>query len=340
MAKKQEKPTTKRKPVKPKQITAPAESKAVQAQTEPKLPQTQTQTQTDMLIQLAADKEFPVEKLKELIEMKNRQEDREAKKEFDLHFAEMQGEFPILPRSKKSKHHKYCPLEIMIQLCRPVISRHGFSYSFDATLVVNGKKTETLTINGHGSERKHSMEIYVEDPLKSNEGKQVTTRNQELGSADTYAHRYLFKAAFGLAEDDEDDDGNGGGKSTSFDDERKSSNDNPSCPTCDSNEKVIISKWPKNGKYFCLTCKKGFNAMTQPGTEPDQDSMSKEEREMICRELNDEEVKTFHADVLASVKTGGDSLREVRKKYRELYKSRLEAKNTATEKDEYANIPF
>ena len=75
------------------------------------------QTETGQLLKMAVDKDLDVDKLERLIEMKNKEEDRLAKKDFDLHFGIMQSQFPTVPKTKKVKNksgtllYKYCPLE-------------------------------------------------------------------------------------------------------------------------------------------------------------------------------------------------------------------------------------
>ncbi len=166
---------------------------------------------SNILFQLAADRDFPVDKLEKLIELKNQEEDRAARREFDLHFAEMQGEFPTLPRPGKNPkfNSTYCPYPVMVRLCRPTITKHGFSYSYDEMEIPQepGAFFITITVSGWGWERKHTKKGYVESRT-SRSGNEICNRNQESGSMDTYVYRALFKAAFGVAEDGEDDDGN------------------------------------------------------------------------------------------------------------------------------------
>lgn len=57
--------------------------------------------------------------------------------------------------------------------------------------------------------------------------------------------------------------------------------------------------------------------------EPDPDAMTKEEREMIFTVLDSKEKEAFKNDVLNASKLGGDAIRDTRKKYRELYKTRI-----------------
>jgi hypothetical protein len=318
MAKK--KPATR----KPKLIAAPKELQAMANQERPNPPQ----TQTDMLIQLAADKDFPVEKLEKLIDLKNREEERLAKKEFDFHFAQMQAEIPVFSKSKQGYKYKYTPIEVYMKELKPILARHLFSCSwYQETMGTNRPKIWNV-ISGYGYDKKCSIELNIV------EVSDMTNEIQDTGSAKSYGRRYTLKDNLGLVEENEDDDG----ASAAPPHDQSESSNNPACPSCNSNAKVIISKWPKNGKYFCLPCKKGFNAQSQ-SAEPDEDSMSKEEREMICRELSEDEIKAFRAEVLDAAKIGGDKTREVRKKYRELYKARLTAKNASTEIDD-ADIPF
>lgn len=186
----------------------PAEKKAV-AKTTQKKPAIKTDANLNFpaLFEMAMTNEKGLEIIKELTALKNQEEDRRAKKEFDLHFAEMQAEFTPIERTKKGSFGKYAPLEKMTEKYGPIISKYHFSYHWevDPEPVIRGEKILKRTriiISGYGHERRNTF-FDAPELEKSN------ARNalQDEGTTDTYSHRYTFKAAFGIAEIDEDTDG-------------------------------------------------------------------------------------------------------------------------------------
>jgi hypothetical protein len=164
--------------------------------------------QEPSLMVLAQNPDFPVEKLQALIEMKNREEDRQAKKDFEYHFAEMQKEFKPIKRSKRGDKGKYAPVDELVKIYGPIISRHGFSYCWDEEPMEGGSLKIVLTISGYGYSKTNSKILpkYEPDTAKST-GKPIMNSNQAEGTRTTYGCRYTFKAGFGITETDEDTDG-------------------------------------------------------------------------------------------------------------------------------------
>ncbi len=90
-----------------------------------------------------------------------------------------------------------------------------------------------------------------------------------IGSAITYGKRYALSAAVGVATE-EDDDGNAsiGDRVDTQDRPVKENADLPKCPKCDSNVKVIVSKFGPG--FYCLKDKTKFDPvkaaiMAEPG---------------------------------------------------------------------------
>lgn len=166
--------------------------------------------QTDQLIRLAVQGNADIDKLERLIDLKNREEARQAKREFDTNFSRMQSEFTTVARTKQGYDYKYAPIEVLQKHYNPIISAHGFSYRWREEAIEGGKRC-VLTISGHG----HQEENYFDVPKL--EGTKQMNAVQVAGAMSTYGRRYTFIAGFGIIISDEDDDA----QSLSFDDGMK-----------------------------------------------------------------------------------------------------------------------
>jgi len=81
--------------------------------------------------------------LEKLIELKNRQDDREAARTFAGALATFQAECPELPKTRAIKHLggatrdgrrvgvHYTPIDELDRIVKPVLRKHGFAYSWD-----------------------------------------------------------------------------------------------------------------------------------------------------------------------------------------------------------------
>jgi len=153
----------------------------------------------DPLFRLAIQ-EGKVDALERLIALREKEEERQAKKEFDRHFAEMQSELPVIKKNARGYSSDYAELNYMIKLCKPIISKHGFCYWWSETKDDNGKLI-TITISGWGYAKTNSFPVPMLE--KTNQMNSV----QVMGAMTTYGHRYTFKAGFGISEEGEDTDG-------------------------------------------------------------------------------------------------------------------------------------
>ncbi len=143
-----------------------------------------------------------VDQLEKLIELKNREEEREAKKVFDLHFAEMQAEFQPVKRMKKTDKAAYAPIEHLQKQYGHTIAAHGFSYRWSEENGEEGRLRVLLHISGWGFEKVNQKEL----PAYKPEAK-IMNPLQAEGTRSTYGRRYTFISGFGLIIEDEDDDG-------------------------------------------------------------------------------------------------------------------------------------
>ena len=95
------------------------------------------QSESGALLQMAISKDLDVDKLAKLIELKVKEEERQCKKDFDFHFAEMQKEFSPILRTKKGDKGMYAPVDVLVKQYSPIISKHGFSFSWDVDPIIS-----------------------------------------------------------------------------------------------------------------------------------------------------------------------------------------------------------
>lgn len=166
------------------------------------------ETETSHLLRMAVDKNLDVDKLEKLIELKNKEEARLAKKDFDLHFGMMQAEFPTVRKTKEAQDinnkllYKYCPLENIVKVLGPVIKNHGFTYWFSSEMVKENEMRIFCHISGWGHEKTNHIDFPVIP------GTRATNKIQERGITESYGQRYAFKAGFGFVIAGEDDESN------------------------------------------------------------------------------------------------------------------------------------
>ena len=170
------------------------------------------------IVMLAKDPAVDVTKLQALLEMQGRMEAKDAEREFNRAFSEME---PKLPRIKKNgdveyknkntglmeKSFKFGKWEDVDSAIRPILREHGFSLSFDTQprqgdgggLICNG----TLLHTGG-----HSKRASIALPLDASGGK---NNLQGMGSSFSYGKRYTTTMLLNLVFEGDDDDGQKGG---------------------------------------------------------------------------------------------------------------------------------
>lgn len=164
----------------------------------------------DNLIAAAVEKDLDVDKLERLIDMRNKELERQAKLDYDEHFAAMQLDYVPVGKSKAALDrdgrkvlYKYCPLEDILRVYQPIISKHGFSYRWSEETLTPTEKRMWCIVAGYG----HEERSYVDIPIQA--ASAFTNAVQQRGSATTYGKRYSFIDAFGVIIDGEDDDATG-----------------------------------------------------------------------------------------------------------------------------------
>lgn len=162
---------------------------------------------TQALIQYALENDKGMDVLERMIALKNDEETRQAKKDFDLHFAEMQKDFKPVKRNKEAKNngkvmYTYAPIEALQSTNGEAIARHGFSYSWKEGEMEKGRRY-TLVISGWG----YSKETTFDIPTMT--GTSMMNPAQAAASMSTYGRRNSLMLGFGMVVEDEDDDTEG-----------------------------------------------------------------------------------------------------------------------------------
>jgi hypothetical protein len=151
-----------------------------------------------------------VESIKQLMDLRDREEKYQAEKIFDREFANMQAEFRAIPRSKTARDNEknrdlydYAPIEEYIKTNGAVIAAHGFSFYFSEELLPDGKvKRFNLHVKGWGFTRT----TFVDLPMDGSKAPLMNAA-QASRSLQSYGQRYALVAGFGFVAEDEDNDG-------------------------------------------------------------------------------------------------------------------------------------
>lgn len=167
-----------------------------------------------MIQRLAMDQNTDLAKLEKMLEMKERLEEKEARRAFSDAMAACQSEIQPVVRNKDNDQtkSKYADLAAIYDACKPIIAKHGFSFSTFPASTERDHHMGVRWILRHegGHEESELAEIPLDD--RGMKGTANKTQTHAFGSTVSYARRYLFCMLFDVATGD-DDDGNTAGKS-------------------------------------------------------------------------------------------------------------------------------
>lgn len=171
----------------------------------PVLPGLAAETST-MFERLARDPAVSVEKLQALLDMHERVLEMQARAAFDTAFVRMLPEIPTIEEHSKTDKTTYAPLEDIIEVVKPILSKHGFAISFktdwgpDRLIIITGILSH---IGGHVR-----MSHFQSQPDKTGSKNDI----QAQASTISYGKRYVTKDLLAIVTREEDDDGERAGK--------------------------------------------------------------------------------------------------------------------------------
>lgn len=150
-----------------------------------------------MILQAASTPDFDVAKLEKLMDLQERETNRQAKIEFSKAFAEMQSEIETVSKTKKGHNTMYATLEDIVDTVKPVLQRFGFAVSFSIDTKQGVIVTCTLM-----HKLGHSIDTTITlNPDNSGSKNAV----QAIGSAVSYGKRYTICSLLNIATRDDDD---------------------------------------------------------------------------------------------------------------------------------------
>lgn len=171
----------------------------------PMAPPVVTDLSSEGLLALAINKGLPVESIEKLIMLNTQMRAAQAKREFDESFARFQQECPIIMKAHdvvtEKYRYKYASIDQIVAVVQPLLTKHGFSYSFDSVDEVDPPAKVCVMVMRHagGHSERSSFRVEIENTGRRN-------KSQEHASAMTYAKRYTFTNGWGIMTGEEDDD--------------------------------------------------------------------------------------------------------------------------------------
>lgn len=162
-----------------------------------------------MIERAARDPSIDINKLQQLMTMRERVEARSAEREYDAAMTDAQQEMrrvatDALNPQTKSKYASFAALD---RALRPIYTKHGFSLSYDTA---DGAPPDSIRIVckvAHRSGHRSFPHIDMPADGKGAKGGDVMTKTHAAGSAISYGRRYLLSMIFNIAVG-ADDDGN------------------------------------------------------------------------------------------------------------------------------------
>lgn len=196
--------------------------------------------QAEELISQAIERNLPVENLERLLTFAKEIKAIQAKEAFDQAMARFQAECPVIEKNKKvsfltnsgTTNYAYAPLETIVEQVKELLSKNGFSYTFDTE--ENEKGVTIFCFPKHILGHMEKSKCFIATDTNSR-----MNISQKSGSAISYGKRYAFCNAFGILTGDEDNDAQTGNNPTYPSKPLKSPNLAPSELVEDTNPIVL-----------------------------------------------------------------------------------------------------
>lgn len=166
------------------------------------------------LMDRALESENAIEVIERLYTLKEKEEDKEAKRAFNTAMVEAQKKMPTIPKDADNQqtNSKYSRLETIIKHAKPIYTDHGFSLSFyeGETSKENHIRLMVDVMHSAG----HTETKWYDVPIDSTgiKGTVNKTGPHAKASSDSYARRYLTCMIFNIPTGIDDDGNAAGGK--------------------------------------------------------------------------------------------------------------------------------
>ena len=145
--------------------------------------------------------------MRELIALKNAEQDREARLDFDRHFSAMQRDYEPVRRSTKGQFGVFADLNSILSAYGPILSAHGFSNSWEEEDIPekSGWKRIWSLISGYGYTKRSKFDCPPAPAIDG--GNKGANLIQLQAIQSSYGKRISFNMNAGVILTDEDRDG-------------------------------------------------------------------------------------------------------------------------------------
>jgi hypothetical protein len=175
----------------------------------------QPTTALELIRELIVDDRVKPERIAALMDLQERAEARDAEKQFNIDLAAAMAEMPSIRKNAvKDMGTKgsipYANYEQLDRIIRPIEQKYGFCRIFSTAPLDKPGTLMTLKLLHRGG---HSISSTRFQPPDPGPGRNET---QAIGSADSYARRYLTLAIWNIVTIGADDDGKMSGAISEF----------------------------------------------------------------------------------------------------------------------------
>jgi hypothetical protein len=174
-----------------------------------------------VMISLAVEKGMDLDKISKMMELQERWETNQARKEYSLAMVRVQKKMPMVTKKERNAqtNSKYAAYDEIIKVCQPIYTEEGFSVTFyqgcgtpEDPLPEGYIRVSADIMHDSG----HTRNVHVDIPVETTgpKGGAVMTKVHATGSAFSYGKSYLIRLIFNIPTGDDDDGNRAGGTLT------------------------------------------------------------------------------------------------------------------------------
>jgi len=163
------------------------------------------------ILQIVQRTDIDPERLEKFLDLQFKAEAKQAATAFQQALAGFQGDCPIIVRTKKinftsktgnTTKYNYSPLDEIVHVIKPILTKWGFSYTFDIKTTQDPQTNELVTKIYHSQGHSESFSYFYNNLHDD----QRMNLSQRAKSAITYAKRAALENALGIVTAEDDDD--------------------------------------------------------------------------------------------------------------------------------------
>lgn len=169
--------------------------------------ESQTPAGVSPLVAMLASGQLQAEHVEQAMALQQKHDEYEARKAYNVDMAKAKAEMGVASKSQKNDFvgSSYANLSDLIKAAGPALSKYGFNWSWK----IDASEKGFITANCNMTHKLGHCETFpcrLPDAIVITSKKGTTVNNpaQAAGSARTYAKRYSFEDAVGIASQDDD----------------------------------------------------------------------------------------------------------------------------------------